>query len=73
MKVLHRVPALLAGGVDHVDQKPGPLDVPEKVVPQARPLGGALDEARDLRRPVYKKVWVLFGYSYYLSYFCAEF
>ena len=37
------------GGVDHVQQQPGPLEMGEKLVPEADPLARALDQARHVR------------------------
>ena len=48
LKIGHRVPALGAGHVHHVDEQAAPVDVPQKVVAQAGALGGALDDAGDV-------------------------
>ena len=49
VKVLHRVPALAAGHVHHMDQQAAAVHVPQEVVAQAGALAGALDDAGDVR------------------------
>ena len=49
VKVRHRVPALAAGHVHHMDQQTAAVDVPQEVVAQAGALAGALDDAGDVR------------------------
>jgi len=46
VKVARRV---VGAHIDHVDQRPGPGDVPEEPQPQAAPLVGALDQPGDVR------------------------
>ena len=48
-EVLHRVPALAAGNVHHVDQQTAPVDVPQEVMAQASTLRSALNDAGDVR------------------------
>ena len=49
VEVLHRVTALGAGHIHHMDQQTAAVDVPEEVMAQAGALGGAFDDAGDVR------------------------
>ncbi|CAN3970680.1 Queuosine ECF transporter S component QueT, partial [Dysosmobacter welbionis] len=49
VKVLHRVPALAAGHVNHMDQQAAAVHVPQEVVAQAGALAGALNDAGNVR------------------------
>ena len=48
-EVLERVPPLRGGGVQHMDHHLGALDVAQKFMTQSGAVGGALDQARDVR------------------------
>ena len=48
LEVLHRVPALGAGHIHHVDQQPAAVHMAQKVVAQAGTVGGALDDTGDI-------------------------
>ena len=48
LKVGHRVAALAARHVHHVDKQAAAVDVPQEVVAQARPLSRPLDDAGDV-------------------------
>ena len=50
VKVRHRVPALAARHVHHMDQQAAAVDVAQEVVAQAGALAGALDDAGDVRQ-----------------------
>ena len=42
------LPDVALGGVDHVDEQPGPLEVGEEVVAEPHPVAGALDQPWDV-------------------------
>ena len=45
VQVLQRIPALAAGDIDNMQQKPGALNMPEKIVAKACTVGSPLDQA----------------------------
>ena len=49
MEILHGIPAFAAGHVHNVDKQAAAVNVPEKIMPQTRTLGGALNDAGDIR------------------------
>ena len=49
VKILHRIPPLAAGHVHNVNKQAAAVDVAEKIVSQTCALGGALNDARDVR------------------------
>ena len=49
LEVLHRVPALAARDVHHMDEQAAAVDVAQKVVAQSGAVGGALNDAGDVR------------------------
>ena len=49
VEILHRIPALAAGYIHHMDKQTAPVNVPEEIMTQAGTLGGALDDAGDIR------------------------
>ena len=50
VEIRHRVPALGAGHVHHMDEQAAAVDVPEEVVAQPRAVGGPLNDAGDIRQ-----------------------
>ena len=50
LEILHRVPALTAGHIHHMDEQPAPVNVPQEVVAQPRSVGGPLNDAGDIRQ-----------------------
>ena len=49
MEILHGIPPLASGHVYNVNEQAAAVNVPEKIMPQTRTLGGALNDAGDIR------------------------